>query len=93
MLHHTTLQVEQVGELKILWIRRAYSTWLTVTEDSRDPECLVTIFELLRSVSLHSLLLDLPAQKKGGKTRRPPLPCETHCCAACGTLSTHLKYN
>lgn len=44
-------QVEQLGELRVLWVRRTYTTWLTVTEDSRDPAHLITTFELLKSVS------------------------------------------
>ena len=34
----------------MLWFKRNYSTWMQVTEDSRDPENLVLIFTLLRSV-------------------------------------------
>lgn len=45
------VQVEQLGELRVLWITRSYSTWLTVTEDARDPARLVAIFDLLKSVS------------------------------------------
>ncbi len=45
-------QVEQLGEIQVLWIHRTYSTWLHVVEDARDPECLRIKFELLRSVSL-----------------------------------------
>ncbi|KAG2439892.1 hypothetical protein HYH02_010522 [Chlamydomonas schloesseri] len=43
------VQVEQLGDIQILWIHRTYSTWLHVIEDSRDPDCLRTKFELLRS--------------------------------------------
>mmetsp|Transcript_36015 Transcript_36015/g.80163 ORF Transcript_36015/g.80163 Transcript_36015/m.80163 type:complete len:299 (+) Transcript_36015:3-899(+) len=43
------IEVEQVGELKILWFTRRYSTWLDVHEDSRDPENLIITFDLIRS--------------------------------------------
>lgn len=45
-----TVEVEQLGELRVLWINRTFSTFLTVTEDQRTPDCLRTSFELLRSV-------------------------------------------
>lgn len=35
-----------------MWISRAFKTYLDVTEDCRDPECLKTDFTLLRSVSV-----------------------------------------
>jgi hypothetical protein len=37
---------------QVLWFKRKYSTWMQVTEDSRDPDNLVLIFTLLRSVRL-----------------------------------------
>ncbi|PNW73637.1 hypothetical protein CHLRE_13g566750v5 [Chlamydomonas reinhardtii] len=43
------VQVEQLGDIQIMWIHRTYSTWLHVIEDARDPDCLRTKFELLRS--------------------------------------------
>ncbi|KXZ49462.1 hypothetical protein GPECTOR_21g688 [Gonium pectorale] len=43
------IQVEQLGEIQVLWMRRTYSTWLQVVEDMRDPDCLRTEFHLLRS--------------------------------------------
>jgi hypothetical protein len=46
------VEVEQVGELRVMWISRAFKTYLDVTEDCRDPECLKTDFTLLRSVSV-----------------------------------------
>lgn len=46
------LEVEQIGELKVLWMRKQFSTFLTVTEDCRDPSCLTTSFELLKSDTL-----------------------------------------
>lgn len=46
------LDVEQLGELRVLWIRRTFSTFLEVEEDQRDPEKLVTDFRLQHSVSI-----------------------------------------
>mmetsp|Transcript_7504 Transcript_7504/g.19972 ORF Transcript_7504/g.19972 Transcript_7504/m.19972 type:complete len:318 (+) Transcript_7504:109-1062(+) len=43
------VEVEQRGELRVLWICRQYSTWLKVTEDARDSSCLRTNFDLMRS--------------------------------------------
>lgn len=43
------VEVEQIGRLKVLWISRMYSTWLKVTEDSRNPEELLVNFDLLQS--------------------------------------------
>eukprot|EP00878_Enallax_costatus_P011152 GHUV01011646.1.p1 GENE.GHUV01011646.1~~GHUV01011646.1.p1 ORF type:complete len:161 (+),score=13.84 GHUV01011646.1:226-708(+) len=48
---YKVVEVEQCGELRVLWISRIFRTYLDVTEDSRDPECLKTDFKLLRSVS------------------------------------------
>jgi hypothetical protein len=45
------VEVEQVGELRVMWVCRSFRTYLDVTEDARDPECLKTDFTLLRSVS------------------------------------------
>jgi hypothetical protein len=44
------LQVEQLGEAKILWLTQRFRTLLKVTEDARDPKKLVTTFALIRSV-------------------------------------------
>ncbi|GFR49873.1 hypothetical protein Agub_g11975 [Astrephomene gubernaculifera] len=43
------VQVEQLQDFQVLWLRRTYSTWLRVVEDTRDPDCLHITFELLRS--------------------------------------------
>jgi len=45
------VEVEQVGELRVMWVARSFRTYLDVTEDARDPDCLKTEFNLLRSVS------------------------------------------
>jgi hypothetical protein len=45
------VEVEQCGELRVLWIHRVFKTYLDVTEDARDADCLKTEFALLRSVS------------------------------------------
>lgn len=50
------VEVEQVGELRVMWVVRQFKTYLHVTEDSRDPECLKTDFTLLRSVSAGTLI-------------------------------------
>ena len=50
------LQVEQIGEAKVLWKRREFTTLLKVDEDERDPNNLITAFTLIRSVSsLHTV--------------------------------------
>lgn len=46
------VEVEQMGEVRILWKMVQFRTLLKVTEDARDPENLTTQFELIRSVSL-----------------------------------------
>ena len=52
-----TLQVEQIGEAKVLWKKREFTTLLRVDEDERDPNNLITAFTLIRSVSvLHAVL-------------------------------------
>ena len=43
-------QVEQVGETRVLFKKRRFSTFLHVDEDGRDPDNLVTSFQLVRSV-------------------------------------------
>lgn len=48
--NYKLVEVEQCGELRVLWIHRVFKTYLDVTEDARDPECLKTEFTLLRSV-------------------------------------------
>ena len=49
-------QVEQIGEAKVLWKRREFTTLLKVDEDERDPNNLITAFSLIRSVSsLHTV--------------------------------------
>jgi hypothetical protein len=45
------VEVEQCGELRVLWIHRVFKTYLDVAEDERDADCLKTEFTLLRSVS------------------------------------------
>lgn len=35
-----------------MWVARSFKTYLDVTEDSRDAECLKTEFTLLRSVRM-----------------------------------------
>ncbi|KAG2493808.1 hypothetical protein HYH03_008027 [Edaphochlamys debaryana] len=47
--NYKEVQVEQLQDIQILWIRRTFSTWLHVKEDMRDPDCLKTSFHLLRS--------------------------------------------
>ncbi len=42
---------------QILWMNRTFTTWLLVTEDSRNQDHLIVIFELMRSVSVASVLL------------------------------------
>lgn len=46
--------MEQIGEAKVLWKKREFTTLLTVDEDERDPNELRTAFTLIRSVSDHS---------------------------------------
>ncbi|KAK9826878.1 hypothetical protein WJX81_002946 [Elliptochloris bilobata] len=43
------IEIEQVGESRILWRRQEFVTLLTVVEDSRDSERLTTSFELVQS--------------------------------------------
>eukprot|EP00884_Botryococcus_braunii_P014079 jgi/Botrbrau1/22672/Bobra.0132s0016.1 len=43
------VEVEQLGEAKILWLTQRFRTLLKVTEDARDPKKLVTTFSLIRS--------------------------------------------
>ncbi|KAF6266258.1 hypothetical protein COO60DRAFT_444350 [Scenedesmus sp. NREL 46B-D3] len=57
------VEVEQCGELRVLWIHRVFKTYLDVTEDARDAECLKTEFTLLRS--------DLLSRFHGGWELRP----------------------
>ncbi len=45
-------QVEQIGEAKVLFKSREFTTLLKVDEDARNPEELRTAFTLIRSVSL-----------------------------------------
>ncbi len=46
-----TQQVEQIGEAKVLFKSREFTTLLKVDEDARNPEELRTGFTLIRSVS------------------------------------------
>ncbi|GBF94316.1 hypothetical protein Rsub_06938 [Raphidocelis subcapitata] len=47
---HKIVEVEQVGSMRILWgLERSFTTLLRVEEDSRDPSCLLTKFDLVRS--------------------------------------------
>ncbi|KAL6748720.1 hypothetical protein V8C86DRAFT_2872269 [Haematococcus lacustris] len=57
------VEVEQLGELKILWVQRTFSTWLKVTEDCRDTGCLSVQFDLMHS--------DLLSQFNGRWELRP----------------------
>lgn len=41
-----------MGGVRVMWISRALKTYLKLTADCRDPECLKTGFTLLRSVSV-----------------------------------------
>ena len=43
------VEVDQIGELKIMKARREYTTRMTVTEDSRDPNNQTIEFRLLQS--------------------------------------------
>ena len=43
-------QVEQRGEVRVLWHRFYFSTFLTVTEDGRDPHAMKASFALIKSV-------------------------------------------
>ena len=47
------LQVEQIGEARVLWKKREFTTLLSVDEDERDPSELRTAFSLIRSVGVH----------------------------------------
>lgn len=50
------VEVEQVGESKVLMFHTTFSTEVRVVEDDSDPDRLKTDFELIRSVStLHQL--------------------------------------
>ena len=53
------LQVEQIGEAKVLWKRREFTTLLKVDEDERDPNNLITAFTLIRSVSSSHAVRDI----------------------------------
>lgn len=55
---YKVIEVEQCGELRVLWISRVFRTYLDVTEDARDAECLKTDFKLLRSVRNEILYYD-----------------------------------
>ena len=50
------IQVEQIGEAKVLWKKREFTTLLKVDEDERDPNKLKTSFSLIRSVSCQNYL-------------------------------------
>ena len=52
-------QVEQIGEAKVLWKRREFTTLLRVDEDERDPNNLLTAFTLIRSVSPSHAVQDM----------------------------------
>lgn len=43
------VEVEQKGEIKMMWKLHQFSTFLTVTEDGRDPAALITTFSLIKS--------------------------------------------
>ena len=44
------VEVEQVGESKVLWVHNTFTTEVRVVEDDSDPQRLRTQFELIRSV-------------------------------------------
>lgn len=43
------VEVEQKGEIKMMWKLHQFSTFLTVQEDNRDPTSLMTSFTLIKS--------------------------------------------
>lgn len=45
------VEVEQVGESKVLMFHTTFTTEVRVVEDDSDPQHLTTEFELIRSVS------------------------------------------
>ena len=45
--------MEQIGEARVLWKKREFTTLLTVDEDERDPNELRTAFSLIRSVGVY----------------------------------------
>ena len=45
--------MEQIGEARVLWKKREFTTLLTVDEDERDPNELRTAFSLIRSVGFY----------------------------------------
>ena len=47
---YKVVEIEQLGEVRIMWHQVQFKTKLTVTEDGRDPDNLTTIFELISSV-------------------------------------------
>ncbi|KAI8477292.1 MAG: hypothetical protein J3K34DRAFT_515945 [Monoraphidium minutum] len=64
------VEVEQVGALRIMWgLERTFSTLLRVEEDARDPACLVTTFDLVRS--------DVLAKFQGSWQLRPVVDPQT----------------
>ena len=48
------VEVEQVGESKVLWVHNTFTTEVRVIEDDSDPQRLRTQFELIRSVGCHA---------------------------------------
>jgi hypothetical protein len=44
------LQVQQFSEVKLLWLHYELATWMHVLEDQRNPDCLVLVFRMTRSV-------------------------------------------
>ena len=50
-LYRRVVEVEQVGESKVLMFHTTFTTEVRVVEDDSDPQRLRTEFELIRSVS------------------------------------------
>lgn len=64
------MQVEQKGEIKMMWKLHQFSTFLTVQEDNRDPTSLMTSFTLIKSVSAsagHHTVMQINVMKGQGQ--------------------------
>ncbi|KAK9815834.1 hypothetical protein WJX72_010497 [[Myrmecia] bisecta] len=46
------VEVEQIGEARVMWMKTDFSTLLRVTEDSTQPDVWTTSFELIKSAVL-----------------------------------------
>ena len=53
-MRRRVVQVEQVGESKVLMFHTTFTTEVRVVEDDSDPSQLKTDFELIRSVCANS---------------------------------------